>query len=488
MYISVSNIAFNISLVYLHVGEYNDKDDVAWMVLDMIMDELWHLELEMSDDMAYVEAGYMPDSPCAYINVEFTVTFKYVLEFESAFRVEQAVEYLYNLTNPKSYELAQNSSLERMNKDHNCSDCTLNNSASNICSTIPKVSSNSDQAFIKRKADYTCPYVVLSQEEHNNLTLTKIISSTAKSITRSNEYLVCVNDIKFDSLSQAETTDLLETCLTYVCFGMSTLSTLGFLVIFYRTPPMQTLPLKTIANLVASLFLAQSVYISSIGANDDALFCYIASVVQHYLWVCTYAWCVICAHHMCTVFRGIYKPQLVTTKRYIKYLCVGYISPLLLVAFFVIGDKCSCFPMEISYGGKVCFLNAGKLYGLDVPIIGMLLGNLIYFGIIIYCIHTKIIPANQKVSGARNSTFLVYVKISTIMGFSWLFGMLAKWTNLYIMWIIFTVINGLQGTFLFLVFACRRDVIVAMRQKGKHGNKSTFNSTRSHLSNAEAQM
>ena len=365
MYISVANIAFNISLMYLYVGNYDDKDDVAWLVLDMIIDDLWHLELQTSDDMTYVEAGYTTDSLCAYVSVNFLVTFRYVLEYESAFRVEQAIDYLYNLTNQKLYEVAQNSSLERMNTDHNCSDCTLNNSVSKICSSIPKVSSNSDQAFIKRKADYTCPYVVLSQEEHYNLTRKEIISLTDLPIRRSDEYHVCVNDIKFDSLSQAETYDLLEICLTYGCFGMSTLSTLGFLVIFYKTPPMQTLPLKTIANLVASLFLAQSVYISSIGANDDALFCYIASIVQHYLWVCTYAWCVICAHHMCTVFRGIYKPRVMTTKRYIKYLCVGYISPLLLVAFFVIGDNCSCFPMEISYGGKVCFLNAGPVPNLS---------------------------------------------------------------------------------------------------------------------------
>ena len=481
MYVSVTNMAFNMSLLYLYVGAYKDVADMEWMVHRSILDELGYLNAQMSDTMTYVETGYMKESSCTYVNINFSITLRYALEFHSELDNEQTIGLLYNFSKPKSFIVGENSSLERINKDPNCSHCTLNNSIT-ICNKTSTVRMNNDEAFIKRKKDYTCPFIVLNHEEVNNLTKRNIISSTAVPTRRANDFLVCVKDVNFGVImSQSGTNDLLEIYLTYICFGISTLCTLGFLFVFYITPSMKTLPVKTISNLVGCLFLVQTVYIFSIGANDVALFCYIASVVQHYLWVCTYAWCVICAHHMCTVFHGIHKPQVVTTKRYTIYLCVGYIVPLLFVTLFVIGEKFSCFPFEVGYGGKVCFLNSGKFYGLDVPIIGMLLANLVYFGIIVYCIHHTVITSTQKVSGAKKSSCFLYVKMSTVMGFSWLFGMLAKWTNLYPLWIGFTVINGLQGTFLFLAFTCRRDVIIAIRQTLKGRNKSASSSTRSRF-------
>ena len=477
MYIAVANIAFNISLLYRYIGDYDDTRDLEWIVLDAIEDELWHLHLRVSNERVYVDTGHTKQSPCAYINVNFSVIFKYAFEYESQSFTEQTIEFLHNLTNTKFYTLDENSTLERISQDYDCSICKSENSSS-FCTFVPKVSTV-DEALVKRKSHYTCPYIFLREDEHDNLTRQNIISSSAKLIRRSDGYIVCIKDIKFnfDALGEMGATHVVEKYLTYSCFGISTLSLFGFLVAFCITPSMQTLPVKTISNLVVSLFLAQVVYMSTIGANDDALFCYIAGVVLHYLWVCTYAWSVICAHHMCKVFRSIRKSQIVTTKRYIIYLCIGYITPLLFVAVFVVGEKCNCFSFEVSYGGTICFLNSGKFYGLDVPIICMLLANLTYFGVIAYGIYMKNTTSKQKVSGAKNSSFLLYIKISTVMGFSWVFGMLAKWTNVYPLWILFTVIHGLQGTFLFIVFACRGDFVAFIKQRGQGTDKLSRHTT-----------
>ena len=479
MYIAVANIAFNISLLYRYIGDYDDTQDIEWVVIDAILDELWHLRLRVSNERVYVETGYTTQSPCVYVNVNFSVIFKYALEYESQSFTEQAMGCLHNLTNPKLYKLDDNSTLERISKGHDCSICNSKKSSS-FCTFTPTVDTASDEAFVKRKTHYTCPYIVLRQDEHDYLTRQNIISSSAKQIIRSDGHMVCIDDIKFnfDALKIGPT-DSLEKYLTYSCFGISTVSLFGFLAVFCITPSMQTLPVKTISNLVVSLLLAQVVYISTIGANDDALFCYIAGVVSHYLWVCTYAWSVICAHHMCKVFRSFRKSQIVTSKRYILYLGLGYITPLLFVSVFVVGERCNCFPFDVSYGGTICFLNSGKFYGLDVPIICMLLANLTYFGVIVYSIHMKNTTSNQKVSGAKYSSFLLYIRISTVMGFSWVFGMLAKWTNVYPLWIMFTVIHGLQGTFLFLVFACRGDFLSTIRQRGQTTDKLSRQTTMS---------
>ena len=477
MYVSVANVAFNISLYFLFIGNYESTEDVGWMAVDETGSELSHALLHIKDEDWSVETGLTTeDSRCAYINYNFLAILRYPLEQEDDSVTEYLVESLYNLTNPKQYIVDRNSSLERIGKYHDCSRCSLNNS-SVLCNVLSKVTINSDKTFLKGQHDVICPYLVLSQDEVDTFKRKSIISSTANMDRNLINYIVCINDLHFEALEQIETGYLLEIYLTYSSFGLSTLCTIGFLVLFGITPSMQTLPVRTISNLVVSLFLAQVVFMFSVGANDDKLFCKIAGVVSHYLWVCTYVWSVICAHHMCKVFRGINKPQVFGTKRLSVYMFLGYITPLLIVTVYVVGENCGCFPFQISYGGQICFLNAGRLYGLDGPVIGMLVINMVYFGVTVYCIRSKLMTSNEKVSGASTSSFVLYVKISTIMGFSWVFGMLAKWTNIYGLWIIFTVMNGLQGTFIFLVFACSRDVITAIRQQRKRKNRKDLVNT-----------
>ena len=477
MYDSVANVAFNISLYFLYIGNYESTEDLGWMAENEIRTEINYGLLHIQDGDWIVKTGVTAkDSSCAYINYNFLAILRYPIEQEDDSVTEYLVESLYNLTNPKRYIGYQNNSLERIGRYYNCSKCSLNNS-SPLCKFLPKVTINSDETFLKRKHDFTCPYVVLSQDEVDELKRKSIISSTANIIRRLQSNIFCINELHFQALEKIETSFLLETYLTYCSFGLSTFGTVGFLVLFCITPSMQTLPVRTIFNLVVSLFLAQVVFMFSIGANDDQLFCRIAGILSHYLWVCTYVWSVICAHHMCKVFRGINKPQIMETKRLFIYMFLGYTTPLLVVTIFVVGENCGCFPFDISYGGKICFLNAGRLYGLDGPIIGMLVINMVYFGVTVYCIRSKMMSSNEKVSGASTSSFVLYVKISTIMGFSWVFGMLAKWTHIYGLWIVFTVMNGLQGTFIFLVFACSRDVIAAIRQQRKRKNRKGLRST-----------
>ena len=477
MYVSVANVAFNISLYFLFMGNYESTEDVGWMAVDEIRNELYHPLLHNTDEDWTVETGLTTeDSKCAYINFNFSAILRYPIEQADDAVTEHLVQSLYNLTDPKQYIVGQNSSLERLGKNHNCSRCSLDNS-STLCNFLPKAIINSDETFLKGKHDLTCPYIVLKEDEVDTFKRKSIITSTANITRRVKNYIVCINDLHFQALEQMETSYLLEIYLTYCSFGLSTLCTIGFLVLFCITPSMQTLPVRTISNLVVSLFLAQVVFMFSIGANDDKIFCKVAGIVSHYLWVCTYVWSVICAHHMCKVFRGINKPQVMGSKRLSIYMFFGYITPLLIVAVFVVGENCGCFPFAIGYGGKVCFLIAGRLYGLDGLIICMLVINMVYFGVTVYCIRSKMMDSIEKVSGASTSSFVLYVKISTIMGFSWVFGMLAKWTNIYGLWIVFTVMNGLQGTFIFLVFACSRDVIAAIRQQRKRKNRKGLRST-----------
>ena len=380
---------------------------------------------------------------------------------------------MHNVTAQKVYQLGQNATLQRLDKNHNCSVCTLT-ASSTLCDFISKVTLKSDPAFLNRRPNITCPFLVINEEQYNSLRQRNIIDEADSSARRSNNHLVCINNVNFNALEQKEKKYSTEKVIKYACFGISSVGTLGFLVLFCNVPSMQILRRKTVSNLAGSLLMAQLVYMFSIGANENTISCEAAGIALHYLWMCTYAWSVVCAHHMCKVFGKIHKPEVFTALRYSIYMAVGYVIPLLFVAFFVVGEKCSCFPFEISYDKEICFLSSGRMYGLDGPIIATLLANLFYFGIILRYTQTTVITASDKAFGISTSNFVIYVKICTIMGFSWIFGMLARWTSLYPLWIVFTVLNGLQGTFIFLAFVCSRDVVDALRQRRECNAKSVL--------------
>ena len=296
---------------------------------------------------------------------------------------------------------------------------------------------------------------------------------------------MCVNGVDFGAERPVRWNGPTEKIVVYSSFGLSTLSTIGFMVMLCNSPPMKYLPVKMIANLVGTLCLAQSIYISSFGTSDDGLFCKIAGIISHYFWLSTYTWSVICAHYIRTVFTSINGKKFTTPREYLIYITFGYFVPLIVVAVFVAGENFNCFPFEIIYGEGVCFLNSGKFYGLDAPIISMIIANFTYFALIVFSIKYKAVGSIPKLSGTNTFSFLLYVKVSTIMGLSWTFGMLAQWTNLYSLWIVSILLNGLQGTALFFTFVCSRGTL-SKNSKAPRGaqTQKTMKNTRQEIANS----
>ena len=54
--------------------------------------------------------------------------------------------------------------------------------------------------------------------------------------------------------------------------------------------------------------------------------------------------------------------------------------------------------------------------------------------------------------------FLLYIKLGVIQGLTWTTGFLAAFTGLPACWYFFTILNGLQGTFIFLSFDLKKKV------------------------------
>ena len=75
--------------------------------------------------------------------------------------------------------------------------------------------------------------------------------------------------------------------------------------------------------------------------------------------------------------------------------------------------------------------------------------------------------------------FLLYVKLSILMGLGWLFGVLASILKSPFLWYPFIIVNSLQGTFIFVFFDMKWKVYYEAYEKlmgkphpDKRSNKS----------------
>ena len=230
MYISVSNINFNFTLVYLYIGDTGKTDDLEAMVLGMMRQDLWinhHFIPLHGSQKAFAHLGNTDESPCAYITVNFSLHGYSFKKIDN--EIIEFFEDMYTITKPKAYMMPQNVSLERSTTDNSCSSCVLRNS--NVsCFFISKIIPSIEKSFFYISDNYTCPYIALSQQELDSLKRRNIISSNAHFTRRSNGYLVCIKDVRFDSVTQKAPTCLIEHFLLCGCLIGSILSTVSVLV------------------------------------------------------------------------------------------------------------------------------------------------------------------------------------------------------------------------------------------------------------------
>ena len=59
------------------------------------------------------------------------------------------------------------------------------------------------------------------------------------------------------------------------------------------------------------------------------------------------------------------------------------------------------------------------------------------------------------------------IQIASLMGFTWIFGYIAAFTDVEALWYIYIILNSLQGVFIFISFICNRQVGLLWSKKLK---------------------
>ena len=264
-----------------------------------------------------------------------------------------------------------------------------------------------------------------------------------------NKVLVCFDAlVEYTSLSS-----IVQGLLTLIGLILSMLGLAFTLITYSLFSTLRTMPGKGIMNLAASLLLAQLLFeLSPVVTKLDTL-CYMFAVCQHYAWLVSFLWMTVLAYDISQTFAKMAASVSMNhSSRMRLFLAATWGTALLLVVTCIATDKLTNFGYIDS---STCWIFSGNpiVYSFATPLAAVMFVNFILFMRTTVSLGRAMKISKKVKSTARErSRFLLYIKLASLMGFTWLFGLVAAYANVQIISYLFVVTNSLQGVFICVSF------------------------------------
>ena len=297
------------------------------------------------------------------------------------------------------------------------------------------------------------------------------------------DVLVCrdVYDILTEKQESKPSTDsLVQGILTLIGNILSPLFLVFTFLTYCLFNTMRTVPGLCIMNLCVSLSSAQILFQLSPLFTGQRYVCESVAVLQHYMWLVSFLWMNVLAYITCKTFTGKGVVKGPSKSGFRLYFSYSWGLPLVFVGVCLVVDLLTTFPFN--YGdSSQCWLSGklGLICLFAVPLAVIIATNLVLFTCTLVAIK-KTMDVAQKAKEKKDDQqkFVIYVKLSSVMGFTWLFGFLANLTVLTVFWYVFIVLNTLQGVFIAMSFVFTRRVM--RRYQALITGKEFESSTGSH--------
>ena len=264
--------------------------------------------------------------------------------------------------------------------------------------------------------------------------------------------------------------------LTLVAFIISIINLSCVILTYVIFSELRNLPGKNILNLSTSLILAQILWLAAVGHPYTPTSCKVIAIVEHYLFLVSFFAMVIIAFHSRSVFASKQVSREVSrlkaAKMFLKYSAIVWGIPAIFALTCGLIDNQGVYAIYVDKQMQVCWFNNAKaqLYFFVLPVSFSLTFNIVFF--VFTLIHisrqraeTSILATSNSALQPRKRMIWVYVKLSTLMGFSWLFGcldILIHSTPVFSY--LFVIFASLQGLYIAVAFVFNKRVFKLYRQ------------------------
>ncbi|XP_054572842.1 adhesion G protein-coupled receptor E2-like [Eptesicus fuscus] len=261
--------------------------------------------------------------------------------------------------------------------------------------------------------------------------------------------------------------------ITYVGLSLSLLCLLLAALTFLLCKAIQNTSTSLHLQLSLCLFLAHLLFLTAIDRTENKVLCAIIAGALHYLYLASFTWMLLEGLHLFLTTRNLTVVNYSSVSRFMKkfMLPVGYGVPAVIVAI-------SAASRPHLYGTPArCWLHPEKgfIWGFLGPVCAILFVNLAFFLMTLWILKSKLSSLNSDVSTLKNTRMLTFKAIAQlfILGCTWCLGILQVGPAALAMAYLFTIINSLQGVFIFLVYCLLSQQVRQQYRKWWEGVRKT---------------
>ncbi|XP_070273097.1 adhesion G protein-coupled receptor E2-like [Myotis yumanensis] len=261
--------------------------------------------------------------------------------------------------------------------------------------------------------------------------------------------------------------------ITYVGLSLSLLCLLLAALTFQLCKAIQNTSTSLHLQLSLCLFLAHLLFLTAIDRTEPKVLCAIIAGALHYLYLASFTWMLLEGLHLFLTTRNLTVVNYSSVSRFMKkfMLPVGYGVPAVIVAI-------SAASRPHLYGTPArCWLHPEKelIWAFLGPVCAILFVNLAFFLMTLCILKSKLSSLNSDVSTLKNTRMLTFKAIAQlfILGCTWCLGILQVGPAAHAMAYLFTIINSLQGVFIFLVYCLLSQQVREQYRKWWKGVRKT---------------
>ncbi|XP_023338013.1 uncharacterized protein LOC111708774 isoform X2 [Eurytemora carolleeae] len=236
------------------------------------------------------------------------------------------------------------------------------------------------------------------------------------------------------------------TLLTYSIFGV-----------------LRNLPGCNLMCLATSILVSQVVFLAGERSEVKGLICRVVAVFLHFTYLSIFAWNNVMAWDIYKTFGQKTILSHIRSKRehLPQYMTYAYGIPLCIVIFSVTIEYTDMLQnFSIGYGVENCWIGRKQATFIFfcLPMLFVVLTNSVLYVLTVISInYVSSVVESVKHKDRGKSDLFIYIRIFSVLGFTWIFGIIAFFFQeecvlKRIIVFLFVIFNGVQGVFLFVVF------------------------------------
>ncbi|KAM5189913.1 adhesion G protein-coupled receptor E2-like [Callospermophilus lateralis] len=240
--------------------------------------------------------------------------------------------------------------------------------------------------------------------------------------------------------------------ITCVGLGVSLLCLVLAALTFLLCRAIQNTSTSLHLQLSLCLLLAHLLFLTAIDRTQPKMLCAVTAGALHYLYLASFTWMLLEGLFLFLTARNLTVLSSSSRNRLMRRLMfpVGYGVPAAIVAV-------SAASRPHLYGTSTrCWLRPeqGFMWSFLGPICAISSVNLVFFLMTLCIVKSKLSSINRDVSTLQNTRMLTFKAMAHlfILGCTWCLGVLQVGSLAPVMAYLFTIVNSLQGVFIFLVY------------------------------------